>query len=266
MKYPSLFFTIAVGSALITFNLPFKDKAKSPFEKDLVLRLLSIDPLKFIGNKNISNPSQKDSVPQIELVVHDDKGTYSWGTQIRYTIKVSDKIDGDSKYGEINSNAVLLEIEYYPVTTEKQTRNNTDISEEASQQNGIILMQRSTCFRCHADKARLAGPSFSEIAKKYNKSDIKALAQSISEGSSGVWGSSVMPANKNLTDKESEQMAAYILEQGEKRNKWILIGLEGTFRIMKKPENSAKGIYVLTASYTSTSQMRGEESIILRIE
>jgi hypothetical protein len=75
-----------------------------------------------------------------------------------------------------------------------------------------------------------------------------------------------MPSHPELTEMETKQIAEYILAQGAEENRWVQPGLEGVFRIIKKPENSDKGLYILTASYTSSSTLRGQYIVMLDIE
>jgi len=222
----------------------------------------------FMAGNISSNKAQDDSVPEVKILLSEDREFFAWDSQIRYSINVSDIEDGHSKYGEINGNAVLLEIEFLPITNEEEIKEKIKISVKEPEHKGLAFMKRSTCFGCHADKTRLAGPSFLEMAERYERtfSNIKSLAANILEGSSGIWGSSPMPAHPDLTVKETEQMADYILKQGRRKDKWILPGLEGIFRIIKKPNNSVNGLYILTASYTSKSQVKGQDSIILKIK
>ncbi len=58
------------------------------------------------------------------------------------------------------------------------------------------LLQQNACIACHGMDNKLVGPSFKEIAVRYqNKADASAyLAQRIKEGGQGVWGSIPMPA------------------------------------------------------------------------
>jgi cytochrome c551/c552 len=265
MKNVFLFFLISFGGAIIIWKVIKEDTSRTASsEKILIQSHSSEDILEFMRNSFWA--SQKDSVPKVELVLLGEKNPYSWDSQIRYAIKVSDENDGDSRYGEINGNAVLLEIEYLPMADEEIFKTRKKVSEK--EHEGLTLMKSSSCFACHADKTQLTGPSFSKITKKYEKTsaNIKSLAGKITKGSSGVWGSSIMPANPDFTEKEAEGIADYILTQGGKKNNWILPGLEGVFQIIKKPNNSAKGVYILTASYKSKSGVIGWDSVILDIE
>ena len=227
-----------------------------------------------IWPENISSyKTQEIRPPKVKILLSQkNEEFYTWHEHVRYSIDVSDVIDGDSKYSEINVTEVILEIEYLPITegeelNEEEIKDKIKIAEKKPEHIGLSLMKNSTCFGCHADKTKHTGPSFSEIAERYANasSNIESLAGSILEGSKGVWGSIEMPSNPDLTILETEQIATFILSQGAKKNNWILPGLEGAFRIIQKPENEVEGSYILTASYTSTSKMRGQHSIILNI-
>jgi len=232
------------------------------------------EALMVIWPENISSyKTQEIRPPKVKILLSQkSEEFYTWDEHVRYSIDVSDTIDGDSKYGEINVTEVVLEIEFLPITegeelNEEEIKDKIKIAEKEPEHIGLSLMKNSTCFGCHADKTKHTGPSFSEIGERYENtsSNIESLAGSILGGSKGVWGNIEMPSNPDLTILETEGIATFILNQGAKKNNWILPGLEGTFRIIQKPENEVKGLYVLTASYTSTSKMRGQHSIILNI-
>lgn len=224
---------------------------------------------KFWNRNNSLNKGQEKVFPKVKLqVFQNNDESYTWDTDVRYTIDVSDLEDGDSKYGEINGNEVLLEIEFLPTTDDVEIKKIVNKSVKELENKGLSLLKKSTCFGCHADKTVLAGPSFSQMAERYEKNTltINSLARHIKEGSTGEWGSIEMPSHPDFTVEETEQIAEYVLIQGGKKNNWILPGLEGTFRIIKKPDNLSKGIYKLTASYTSTSSMKGQHSMVLKIK
>jgi cytochrome c len=216
------------------------------------------------GKRGISDQRQ-DGGPTVAIAVVGAAEHLTWNTQVRYMISVSDPKDGDSRFGEIDARASLMEIEYFPAGDEREGKEAIKTKEE---HKGLSLMARSTCFGCHADKTRLAGPSFAEIAQRYknNAATVKELGSHILSGSTGIWGNQMMPAHPDLTLEQAAQIAEYILIQGGNKNRWIYSGLEGTFRTVEKTKNSEQGIYVLTASYTSTSNIRGEQSLLFKIK
>ena len=269
MKYVSFFLLISLSCVFTVGVLPIENSFKKEYFKRKLVRGTPSETVSRIVDENSGlNKIQDDSVPQVKIFLSEERDSVDWGSQIRYTINVSDIKDGDSQYGEINGNEVLLKIEYLSVDNEEDIRERIEALKKEPEHKGLTLMKKSTCFGCHADKTKIGGPSFSEMAEKYKPtlSNIKSLAVNISEGSSGIWGSSTMPAHPNFTAKETEQIADYILQQGSKKNKWIIPGLEGIFLTKEKPSNSAKGVYVLTASYTSRSQLKGQDLKVIKIQ
>jgi cytochrome c len=208
------------------------------------------------------NEAQED-VPQVKIITPDENKIYTWNEQVKYTISVSDSKDGDSKYGEIPPNECSLTITYVPADRGASIK---EIIEQKTDP-GLLLMKKSNCFGCHAHKTRLAGPSFQEIARRYedNEGTVKSLSSKILNGSVGTWGDQPMPAHEELTKEQSRQISAFILKIGDDPHLWIYPGLEGAFRIIDKPKADVDGIYVLTASYMSTSGKDGTHSIALKI-
>ncbi len=75
------------------------------------------------------------------------------------------------------------------------------------------LAKASNCTACHAQAARLLGPSFKDIAARY-KSDPQAedkLTLKVRNGAQGVWGAIPMPANPALKEEEARSLVRWIL-------------------------------------------------------
>ena len=78
------------------------------------------------------------------------------------------------------------------------------------------IMTELGCAACHKTDAKLVGPSYQDVAKKYaTQKDAKAyLANKIMEGGSGVWGPVAMTPNKNnpaVTPEKEDIMVDWIL-------------------------------------------------------
>jgi cytochrome c len=218
---------------------------------------------------------QKDqSEPEVSIDLPTESRNYSWGSQVRYSISVSDEIDGESRFGEINPNEVLLEVEYLNVKS-NQINSARSEYETSDAHGGLTLIRKSDCFSCHADKVTLVGPSFSDMSDRYEPDSptLQMLGKHIIEGSSGDWGDLPMPPHDSISMEEAMEMADYILKQGNRENRWIYSGLEGIFRVIEKPDSVDSGIYRLTASYINSgtesvpdSGIRGEHTIFIKIE
>ncbi|MEO8582468.1 MAG: hypothetical protein ABI415_01655 [Flavitalea sp.] len=218
--------------------------------------------------KQVTAQVNSGSGPEVRIVKPEDEKIFAWDSQVEYSISVSDPKDGDSKYGEINPNQTLLEVTYMPITPGKAMAENIKMVKSKREDMGLTLMKSSTCFGCHGDKTKVAGPSFEELGKKYayNAATLKSLANHILKGSTGVWGNLEMPSHPDFSVTEAMQMAGYMVKEGKNKNNCVYPGLEGVLRVRAKPETTTQALYVLTASYTSKSKLRGQHSIVLKIK
>lgn len=77
---------------------------------------------------------------------------------------------------------------------------------------GKSLIEGSDCLGCHKVNETLIGPSYKEVAAKYENTpeNVEMLADQIINGSSGVWGNVPMPAH-GFSKENAKFMAQYIL-------------------------------------------------------
>lgn len=75
------------------------------------------------------------------------------------------------------------------------------------------LAKSKGCLTCHAVDAKLLGPSYKEVAKKYaGQADAESkLADKVIKGGTGVWGNIPMPPNARVTPDEAKQLVHWIL-------------------------------------------------------
>src|SRR5688572_13324858 len=100
----------------------------------------------------------QEEAPKLKIQIPGNPEHLTWNTTVRYTISVSDPKDGESRYGEIDSRAVVLELEYAEANEDLDATQLLKDADKKEEHKGLGLMKRSTCFGCHADKTRLAGP------------------------------------------------------------------------------------------------------------
>jgi len=77
------------------------------------------------------------------------------------------------------------------------------------------LYKTKNCFACHRIDRNHLGPSFRSIAAKYveDKGAHGSLVKKVREGGVGVWGSTPMPAQTQVTESEASTLVRWILEQ-----------------------------------------------------
>ena len=75
------------------------------------------------------------------------------------------------------------------------------------------LASKNACMACHAVDRKLVGPSFQDVARKYNsQKDAEAtLAGSIKKGGAGKWGPVPMPAQAALSETDAKTLASWVL-------------------------------------------------------
>jgi cytochrome c len=95
-------------------------------------------------------------------------------------------------------------------TTETATTNAN--SSETVLSKGKQLISASDCLGCHKEQEKMIGPSYADVAKKYeNKPEnVTMLAGKIINGGKGVWGEIPMTAHPQINQQDAEEMVKYI--------------------------------------------------------
>lgn len=75
------------------------------------------------------------------------------------------------------------------------------------------LAKSKNCMACHSVAAKLVGPAYKDVAKKYagQKDAADKLAAKVIKGGSGVWGAIPMPANPQVNEADAKKLVAWIL-------------------------------------------------------
>jgi cytochrome c len=105
------------------------------------------------------------------------------------------------------------------VTTTKKTTTTvtkTTTAKKASAADieaGKGLLAKSDCLACHKVDAKVVGPAYNDVAKKYpaTEANYDMLAKKIIAGGSGNWGTMAMSPHPTLSVADAKKMAQYIL-------------------------------------------------------
>ena len=169
-----------------------------------------------------------------------DGSFYTPGKAVAYQLNLSDKEDGDSK----NDPA--------PFATTVVT-----LAPLAKEAPGLAAIRSSDCFNCHHATQKLIGPSFNDIAIRY-QDDPAAFDQSITRvisGSSKAWGEIPMLPHPNLTRDEVGSMIRWIYSLSEKSAPEVSRGPTGTINVPSQDQTLE-----LSANYTDTGGHEGKAS------
>ena len=214
---------------------------------------------------------QQNTAPAVKIISPANNSIVTAGSLLHYSIAVSDKEDGESKYEEINPKEVLLEVTYNSNASTLIEALNKPVQKDAP---GLAAIRTSNCFNCHGFDKKVIGPTFIQISKRYKPtaSNMALLEKRIHDGSSGIWGKESMPTHPELSDEQIKNMVKWIMQDGPGSATHYYIGTEGSFSLKIPPAASNNGAYLLTASYTdhginNTGQrLKGQDAIIIRIK
>ncbi len=97
-------------------------------------------------------------------------------------------------------------------TTAATTATN-DLSSNPDYVKGLELIGKSDCLTCHKVGDKLIGPSYKEVAEKYENTEenITMLAGKIIKGGQGVWGAVPMTAHPGISEDDAKAMVKYIM-------------------------------------------------------
>jgi len=221
-----------------------------------------------VGAKPTNHP------PTVKILSPKADGIYEEHTQVRYEIDVSDQEDGESKFQEINSAEVLLIVRHFSSPEAADAAMSRAIADDPP---GLGTLRTSDCLNCHAFDARLIGPSFADIRKRYpySQASVDSMSRHILQGTSGAWGSIKMPSHPELTMEQAAACVTWILKAAADPETNYYAGMEGTFRVTVPPDSKAndKGVLMLIASYTDhglkddpSQRMHGHDAIRIRIQ
>ncbi len=96
---------------------------------------------------------------------------------------------------------------------EVKTEAATDPSANPDYENGLVLIAQSDCLTCHKVDEKLIGPTYREVANKYENTEanVKLLAEKVIKGGTGVWGQVAMTPHPAISQADAEAMIKYVL-------------------------------------------------------
>ncbi len=88
-----------------------------------------------------------------------------------------------------------------------------DANASVDTDKGLELIGGSDCMACHSIENKLVGPSYREVAAKYENTEanVALLAEKIQKGGTGNWGNIPMTPHPNVSDADAKEMVKYIL-------------------------------------------------------
>jgi cytochrome c len=218
----------------------------------------------YVATLTVTDPSGAKSTASLDVIAGNappavsvdvkgmNKSFFAPDAPLAYSVQVSDREDGTLSAGKIPPEQVAFSIDYVPEGFELSAIEHGQAKVDPSTRFAVAraLMAKSDCATCHNRDTKSRGPSFAQLAEKYDPDAdaLTKLATKIRNGGSGVWGQEVMPAHPLITMHEATTMAAYMVSFGDTR--LSSLPMQGTFTPTIPAGDSGRGALVVRAVYT----------------
>lgn len=212
--------------------------------------------------------------PEVSIDFQGKNRTFYFGEKsLDYKVMVKDKEDGSTLNGDIKPEEVAVTFDYVPAGFDPIDLASKHIGVETNAvlNIGRNLIEESDCKSCHQYNSGSVGPSYTEVAKKYENtpSNVSMLVSRIIKGGSGVWGSYAMSAHPQLSDADAKRMVDYIFTLNEVNSNIASLPLEGKLSPEVPEDEDGQGGYLLRAFYADKGagniiSLTGEDFVALR--
>ena len=186
--------------------------------------------------------------PKLKITFDTPDSTYWDHKKLAYEVSVEDKEDGSTADQSIDLSKIKVTMSYLP------EGEDLIMASIGHQQNtipkGLELINGSDCKACHAKDEKVNGPSYIQVAEKYDEADEGYLVSTIIKGGSGVWGETLMSAHPQLAIEDVQTIVRYILsldpdDQPDEKT----MPITGTITFDEHLKDKDPGKYILMASY-----------------
>jgi cytochrome c len=192
-----------------------------------------------------------NETPQVNVVINGNSMFYFPNKPVSYAVGVTDKEDGSSADGKIDTANLYVRADYL------EGNDQAGLPKQGHQIiTGAIagknMVESGDCKTCHKTDEKSIGPSFKEVAVKY-KDDPKGadyLADKIIKGGAGVWGETAMPAHPTITQAEAHQLVEYVMSFGGGSKQPASLPSKGTINATAGKPEKDNGVLYIVASYT----------------
>jgi cytochrome c len=183
-----------------------------------------------------------NEMPSIDIEISGNQSMYFPGEKKEYSIKVNDDTALDEKNIYIKNNMTIWD------------KNAVGHINSGATSVGESLMASSDCQSCHKKDTTSIGPSYINIAKRYEKLEYARnyLSEKIRLGGSGVWGEGAMAAHPAISENEALQIVDWIMSLSSRNKVEKSLPTKGFFQDKINSKESWNNVSALTATYTDS--------------
>ncbi len=202
-----------------------------------------------------------NSLPDVQIQTTGNSSFYFPTRTLHYKVSVADKEDGN-----IDTDAVQVQAHYLESPDKAAVASGS-----AAPLSGKSLMESLDCQSCHKINEKSIGPSFMQVALRYQKDRSRALellSKKIIKGGSGNWGETAMAAHPGLSVSDAKTIVSWIMSLPDQKAEKTSMPLEGSFIPDKKFKLTDQGAILISATYTDKGSgnvpaLTGSDDLIL---
>ena len=203
-------------------------------------------------NKGASAKSKEIAVyagnkaPVVNFVINGNQTFYFLNKPVSYSLQIEDKEDPTAIQRVEN---IFISADYIEGTDKASASLGHQVMTESMV--GKSLIESNDCKSCHKQAEKSIGPSFLNVAMRYQKDPGAAanLANKIIKGGSGVWGEVAMAAHPNLKEAEAKQIVAWIQTLAGNKQIKKSLATSGSINATQGKPSKQNGMLVLSATY-----------------
>ncbi|PZR22948.1 MAG: Crp/Fnr family transcriptional regulator [Citrobacter freundii] len=205
-----------------------------------------------------------NEAPSVEINIKGNTSFYFPGKKVEYAVKVTDKDDGGKPYDPAD---LFVSANYIEGKDKTSLQGHQMISETVAGKNLMLSMD---CKGCHKTDEKSIGPSFADVARKYQKDPnaVSYLSDKIIKGSRGVWGEVAMPGHPSMKEEDVKAIVGWVRSLAETEKKQSLPAEGSVMPGLGQPVKDA-GLLYISASYSdkggnNIKPLSGNNTVVLR--
>ncbi|WP_239022907.1 ThuA domain-containing protein [Pontibacter mangrovi] len=211
---------------------------------DKTISVTVLDDKKASANSSTLTLYAGNEQPQVNIALQGNRSFWFEGQPVKYDVKVQDPD------GEVDMNNLFVSADYVEGTDMAgASRGHQIVSEEMLGKN---LMLSSDCKACHAIDKKSIGPTYKQVAARYqnDREALNRLSAKIRKGGSGVWGETAMPAHPNMSEADVKQIVKWVLSLNNSGNARKSLPASGEVMPKVGEKQQSNTVLKLTATYT----------------
>lgn len=205
------------------------------------------DEEKASTKSNLISVYAGNEAPEVNITIRGNKTFYFPGKSVEYDVAVHDANDTAAVK---NLSNLFVSADYVEGRDMAAASQGHQVMTEAMM--GKSLMLSLDCKACHQVDQKSIGPSYIDVAKKYEKDPnaVSYLVNKIIKGGSGVWGEVAMAAHPNLSEPDAKQIVTWIQSLTGTGQTQKSLPQKGTLHPSLNKPAKDNGVLYVSASYT----------------